>query len=388
MSKKQPRIATAVMDLEPYVTSNQKPLFIDRDKEPLKLDWNECTIEPSESVKNALTEFVNNGRLNWYPDVEAKELRGRLASFTSLPVDHISCFGGSDMALEYIARTYLQPDTELIMSAPTYDNVRVYAHSTGASVKKIYHDSPFEPRIENLLNAVTSKTRLIYLCNPNNPTGSLISTKNIERLLEGASNIMVVIDEAYIEFSGGSSTQLVRRFGNLMVIRSFSKAFGLANLRLGYVLSAPENLDYLHRIKVGKNLSSLAQVAGIAALEDFRYTQEYIAQINESRQLLQQGLQELGYKFHMTPANFFLLEVADPSEAIRLLEEQMIFVRDRSRLNQLQNCIRITIGTRPQMERLLTVLQRIAPTEATGPVRQTSPEFPTVTMPAESLESA
>ncbi|MGH8014970.1 MAG: aminotransferase class I/II-fold pyridoxal phosphate-dependent enzyme, partial [Candidatus Zixiibacteriota bacterium] len=147
MTKRLVRICRAVMDLEPYKVSNQKPLFMSKENKPLKLDWNESTIPPSPKVIDALTKTVVEQRLNWYPDVEATELRLRLSKYTSLPPEYISCFGGSDMALEYIARTYLETGVSALLSAPTYDNFRVYAQSTGATVVQTTYNNPFHPNV-------------------------------------------------------------------------------------------------------------------------------------------------------------------------------------------------------------------------------------------------
>ena len=126
-NNKPVRIARAVMDLAPYKVSNQKPLFMKPSENPLKLDWNESTIAPSPKVVEAILEATISERLNWYPDVEARALREKLSDYTGLDCQFISCFGGSDMALEYIARTYLESGATVLMSSPTYDNFRVYA---------------------------------------------------------------------------------------------------------------------------------------------------------------------------------------------------------------------------------------------------------------------
>jgi len=201
---------------------------------------------------------------------------------------------------------------------------------------------------------------LVYICDPNNPTGAMLSEKEIVRLLELSPQQMFVIDEAYFEFCNQSVAELVLRYSNLVVVRSFSKAFGLAALRIGYVLSDPDNLEYIHRIKVGKNVNFLAQIAAVAALEDLSYTERYIQEISHSKEMLSKGLREFSYEFHITPANFFLIRFKSPKEAILALEEKGIFVRDRSTVPQLEGFVRITIGTTSQTERVLEVLSKLA----------------------------
>ncbi len=360
MAKRLVRINRAVMDLEPYQVSNQKPLFMEKAENPLKLDWNESTVAPSPKVKEALLKTLSNEPLNWYPDVEATELRKHLHEYTNLPLEFISCFGGSDMALEYVARTFLEPGCSVLLSAPTYDNFRVYAQSTGATVVQVTYNNPFHPSAKTLLNSISAKTRLVYICNPNNPTGAMLSEKEIIRLLELAPQQMFVIDEAYYEFCNQSVSKLVQQYTNLIVVRSFSKAFGLASLRVGYILSDPANLEFIHRIKVGKNLNTLAQIAAVAALDDLPYTEKYIQEISESKKILATRLRELDFEFHITPANFFLIKFSNPKAAIQVLEQNGIFVRDRSTVPQLEGFVRITIGTPTQTERLLQAIANLA----------------------------
>ena len=355
-SKKPVRIARAVMDMAPYKVSNQKPLFMKQSENPLKLDWNESTISPSPKVAEAIVEATTSYDLNWYPDVEARELRQKLSDYTGLETEYISCFGGSDMALEYIVRTYLESGTTVLMSAPTYDNFRVYAQSTGATVIQVTYDNPFEPDVSRLLNSISARTRLVYICNPNNPTGAMFSEKEIRTLLEKALECMFVIDEAYFEFCGETAANLVKSFNNIIVARSFSKAFGLAALRIGYVLSDPENLEYIHRIKVGKNVNLLGQIAAIAALEDEQYTLDYVSEINESKEILNEEMEKLGFEFVITPANFMLVKFSNPAKGIEQLENVGIFIRDRSTVPQLEGFVRISIGTLEQTVRLIEAL--------------------------------
>ncbi len=360
MTKRLVRISKAVMDLEPYKVSYQIPLLMDKCESLLKLDGNESTIAPSPRVIDAITKALTNVNLNWYPDAEATVLRRRLTDYTGLPLEYISCFGGSDMALEYITRTYLEPGCSALLSAPTYENFRVFAHSTGATVELVTYQNQFHPKASTLLQSISAKTRLIYICNPNNPTGAMFSEREIVHLLELSPQQMFVIDEAYFEFCNQSMAKLVKQYTNLIVVRTFSKAFGLAALRIGYILSDPANLEYIHRIKVGKDVNVLAQVAAVAALEDLDYTERYIEQIGQSKRLLAAELRNIGCEFHITPANFFLIRFADPQEGLQVLEQSQIFARDLSGIPQLEGLVMATIGTLEQTKRLLRVLSELA----------------------------
>lgn len=366
MERKMVRIAGAVMDIAPNKTMIPLSPVVDPLSKPLKLDDNECTIRPSPAVIAAINDYAVNGPLNWYPDGSAGELRERLSEYVSLPAGAICCFAGADMALDCIARTYLEPGAEAIISAPAKNEFAASARSTGARVIEVYHDIPFEVRVETIVGHIGPHTRVLYICNPNYPTGATFSEAEIVFLLAYAERTMVVIDEPYFEFWGRTVADLVPRFPNLTVVRTFSKAFGLASLRAGYAISDPENLEYVNRLRICRNLSGITQAAAVAALEDCNFMREYVVSVNQSRKTLAQNLAEIGYEFQMTPANFLLLKVSDVILAQETLGEENIIVGDISDILGLENYIVITVGTTDQTDRLLIALCRAAEKLATG----------------------
>ncbi len=349
----------AVERLKPYKITTQKPIFIKEKQSVLKLDWNESTIPPSPAVIRAITEFVWKQPLNWYPDVNSQELRDALSEYTGLGSAYITTFNGSDSALEYLARVYLDGDSEVIVCCPTYDNFRVYAESTGAKIANTYYSSPFIAKPKKIYEKVNSRTSMIYLVSPNNPTGILYTEAQIRAILERYPRVMTVVDEAYFEFCGITMASLVKKYNNIVVVRSFSKAFGLAGLRCAYILTDPVNLEYINRIRVGKNVNALAQVAALAALEDLEYTNNYVEEIKKSQEDLAAYLVDMGLHIMKTPANYLLVRVANPKQVLSYLEAHSIFVRDRSYMKQLEGYLRITIGTREQMEVVKSLFARI-----------------------------
>jgi len=325
----------------------------------MKLDSNEATVSPSPRVMAALAEAVREMPLNWYPDVTSKKLNDKLAVYTDLPSECILTFNGSDHALENICRAYIEKDDEVLLDMPTYDHFRLYAESCDAQLVPVYGTGPFVPKTESLINSISDKTKIIYLVNPNNPTGVLYSEKDIRMILNAAPHSLVIVDEAYFEFCDVTMASLVHEYPNLIITRSFSKAFGLAGLRCGYVLSHPANLEMINKVRVGKNINTLAQVAATAALDDLEYTEHYVAEVTTARLWLSEKLKRKGLNVVDSAANFILVQVGNPSGVIRRLEEQQVYIRDRSQFSQLAGYIRITIGHQLLMERFWKIFDTL-----------------------------
>jgi histidinol-phosphate aminotransferase len=326
----------------------------------MRLDGSKAAYQPSPGVAAALNDLLGDKPLNRFPDTDAEELRAKLSEYVLLPPDHISCYAGGRIALEHIFRTYLESGTELIVNSPAPPEVRIMAQSTGARVSEIEHPDPFCPGIENIVNGISTRTRAVYIGNPNEYTGSVFSEAELVFLLAYAERTMVVIDEDYFEFSGRSVVDLTARFPNLAVIRSFSKGFGLASLKAGYIVTGPENLQFIHRIKNDSGPDCISQAAARAALDDLNFVREKMVSLNISKKAIAGRLIAMGYEFRMAPANFFLLKVSDSMKATELLEKEGIRVTDLSDIKGLEGYLRITIGTEEQSERLLVLLDGMA----------------------------
>ncbi|MBI4411556.1 MAG: histidinol-phosphate transaminase [Deltaproteobacteria bacterium] len=349
----------SVQQLKPYINGSHSRAIHENHAKIIKLDSNESSVTPSPRVLTTLVQFIQNAPLNWYPDIDSTILVEKLAEYTGLPADFIQTFNGSDNALETICRTFIEPGDEVILCMPTYDHFRVYAESCDARIVPVCGDSPFDSDIPRLLNAVTGRTKMIYMVSPNNPTGLLFSADEIEQILLKTKDVLVIVDEAYFEFCGITAAPLTQKFANLVVTRSFSKAFGLAGLRCGYILTQPDNISSINKIRIGKNINSVAQAAAAAALDDLEYMESYVAEVKEAKTWLVSKLRKKGLTVRDTPANYILLEVAKPQEVQNFLEEQNVFVRDRSFMPQLTGSIRITIGNRLLMERFWKVFEKI-----------------------------
>jgi histidinol-phosphate aminotransferase len=344
--------------LVPYLNGNHSQKLISQHKKVMKLDSNESTASPSPHVVGAIMHYIQDGPLNWYPDVEAKELSLRLSRYTSLPHQCLLTFNGSDHALETIARTFLTIDDEVIHFTPTYDHFRVYAQSCDAIMKPL-HENKRESLVDLLAPAVTEATRLVYVVNPNNPTGFLFTPHDIQKALTTFPHILFIIDEAYYEFCGITAGDLVIDHKNLIVTRSFSKAFGLAALRCGYVMAHPELCEKIGKIRVGKNINAIAQVAACAALDDIDTMNRYVQEIKESKDWLLKQLEALGVEATDTPANYILIRVAQPKKLVSYLKQYNVYLRDRSQTESLSGCVRLTVGDQLMMKRFWKIFESV-----------------------------
>ena len=177
---------------------------------------------------------------------------------------------------------------------------------------------------------------------------------------------MVVVDESFFEYSGFSAVEMTKKFSNLTVMRSFSHAFGLGALKVAYAITDPENLDYIRRLEPESGIDAVSQIAAQAVLDDLDYMREYTDEVDRSRKILSSSLTEIGYEFHISPANFVILRVTDSALAVDFMKDNGMKVRDLSEIKQMQDYIRITIGVPRQTDNLLLLLSRMAEQFATG----------------------
>ncbi len=345
----------------PYRPALQEGLPDNPRPDVLKLDSNEADNRPSPLVYERIKEFLASGHLNWYPDLEAARLRDKIAEYVSRPPAQIRAFNGSDSALVSLCRTFLDKGDHVVISSPTYDNFRAFAESLGARTESVFGAGLFESNSSELVRAVRPETKIVYLCNPDNPTGRLYEEKTVQRLLGALTNGILIVDEAYFEFCGITMAGLLDGHPHLVITRTFSKAFGLAALRCGYVMADERCLAPLDRIRNGKEVNALAQVAAGAALEDPGHMDRFVAEVKAAKALLVDRLRSMGYEAVATPANFILLKSRRPRAFTRELRKRDVYVRDRSETPQLGEYVRITVGSLDHSRRLLEILRDYAP---------------------------
>ena len=341
-------IPERIKRLKPYVTEN---LFHESSGNQLKMDWNEYLGPCNDFIDKKIVEVLNSkkGRPNYYADLQCKTLKKRISDFVGIDGENINVYNGSDSALENIYKTFLGQKDRVVIVGPTYDNARSLSqYYTDSPPEILLFDSPFEVEINNLENL--NDPKCVYICNPNNPTGRMFTKEQISDFVTRLASTIFIIDEAYIEFAGGSISDLCKKYNNLIVVRTFSKAFGIAGLRLGYTISSTFLSNHLSKTRNGKEVNSLAQAAGIACLENINYTYDYIEEVKKSRSYTIKSLSHLGYDCIDTKGNFILIKVRKPNDFVLSLRQQHILVRDVSKLPQMNGYVRITIGSRDKME--------------------------------------
>ncbi len=348
---------------KPYSLTSHKAWEIQDKSSVAKLDWNESDISPSPRVKESLIDFISHYPLNWYPDANNDELLKQLSNYASINVQCVQYFNGSDGAHEYIVKVMCRSGDAVIMVGPTYDNFRIVVESNDLKINFFNVSEPWENlNVQSLIDRVHSvKASLVYLCNPNNPTGMMVSIKDIEMLLKATPHCHYLVDEAYYEFGKNSAAELIKKYKNLIITRTFSKAFGLASLRMGYVLSDSENIEKINLVRNAKSVSMPAQVAALAALKDIDYMNEYVEKIDQSKSFLIKCIQDK-YKdklqIYAGYGNFVFIKIiqGNKDQLITLLKAQNVFIRDFKHIEGFSEFVRITLGTMKKMEQLEAIL--------------------------------
>lgn len=345
----------------PYVPSQSAKLALQEKADYLRLDWNESTFPPSPLVIKKLKEVVEGGHLNFYPDVTASELRKKISRYVSMDSSFIQVFNGSDAALQAICLTYLDKGSKVLVREPTYTQLYTFVASVGANLVKFQGKDLFDLALEKYHEYLSSgKIKLVYICNPNNPTGVLYEQSTIQQLLEDYPQVLFVIDEAYFEYSKMTVAGLIN-YQNILITRTFSKAFGLASVRIGYILGLPQLMDNINKVYNRKDVNLLGQVAASAALDDIPYLESKVDEVIRARAWLVNQLKNVGLRVHETPANFILIRMPNASEVVDKLKEKGIFVRDRSYLPQLEGYFRVSIGSIDYMKRVLKAISELLP---------------------------
>lgn len=354
-------------NLKPYKLASHKIWAVGSDERSkiLKLDWNEATIPPTPLVAERLQRLLNEPSFfNLYPTTCNDRLLQRLSVYVDLPQENIQYFSSSDALHEYLCKVYISVGDPVMILGPSYDNFRLTSQANGAEVYFSNYTENFTFDAMQFESDIASKEpALVYICNPNNPTGNLHTCEYIEHLLQTFPDTLFLIDEAYYEFSGLTVKDLVLKYDNILISRTMSKAFALANFRIGYLIGSADNVAFINRIRNPKNLSTIAQEAAIAALDDVPYMQNYVQEVYRAKEYFIEQMQTYDAHLHVFPGhgNFLLVRFATYEEKTALLQylsNNDIFVRDTMQHPSVYNCFRITIGTVEQMRRVTDVITR------------------------------
>lgn len=366
----RPKHRDTIMAIEPYVPG--KP--IDEVKRELGLSYviklasNENPLGPSVKAQEAVREWA--AQMHLYPDGSAFALRKALAEKLGVAPEQLVFGTGSDEVIRLLAEAFLSPGDEVIMAQPTFSVYRSVSLLMGASpvevpLKGYTHDLPA------MAAAVTPRTKMVFVCNPNNPTGTMVTAQQVREFLKALpSSVLVVFDEAYFEYVDDrqypNSLEFIGGDGpSVVVLRTFSKVYGLAGARIGYGVGDPEIIALLNRVREPFNTNAVAQVAALAALSDQEHLQASIQVVRDGKQYLYQEFDRMGLSYVPSHTNFILVEVGrDSQEVFRRLLAKGVIVRTGD-IFGYPTKLRVTIGTAKENRRFITalgeVLREIAP---------------------------
>jgi len=353
-------------NLKPYKLASHKIWSVkpEEREDILKLDWNEASIPPSPKVRERIERIMHEPCFfNLYPTTYNEELMTLLSEYVGLPKENLQYFGSSDALHEYICKVFISVGDPVMILGPSYDNFRLTCQANGAEVFFTYYndDFSFSPdRFETDINKI--EPAVVYICNPNNPTGNLHQQSYIEYLLNAFPDTLFLLDEAYYEFSGVTCKDLVLKYDNILISRTMSKAFALANFRVGYLIGSVDNVQFVNRIRNPKNLTTFAQEAACGALSDVQYMWDYVKEVHLAMKIFNKKLELLSDFFVIIPSNGNFVMLKFPScekkkELLNYLADNNIFVRETTQADCVKNCFRITIGTREQMKRVTNVIE-------------------------------
>jgi histidinol-phosphate aminotransferase len=337
----------------------------------VKLASNENPFGPSplaiEAIRRAATE------VNWYPDADSSELREAIAARHSVATDHILVTAGSSSLLYVIGRSILGPGLNAITSECSFISYPLVTQAAGATLIKVPMKN-YAYDLEGILSAIDANTRVIFLANPNNPTGTCLTVNEIDRFLDRVPpHVIVVLDEAYADFAQyfaaqrgveyTHSIQHVLAGKHVVALRTFSKAQGLAGLRLGYGIAHPDLIQYFARVKVVFSVSAISEAAGVAAIRDDAHIQKTLHNNADGVAYLTKALTDLGFMVLPTWANFVYVDVGENCvEVAQRLQAEGVIIRPLSGWGA-PTAIRVTIGKPEENERFIAAMKKVVPAE-------------------------
>ena len=324
----------------------------------IKLASNENPLGPSPKARQAMIEMLD--RAHFYPDGGGYYLREAIAESLGLAMANVILGCGSNEIIEFIGHAYLQPGDEIVVAKHSFAVYRLMAQLFGAKVVDV-PDPDFVHDLDGMLAAITPRTKEIFIANPNNPTGTMVFQDDIDRFMERVpEHVMVVFDEAYHEFLDDPPDVLkfVRAGRNVVVLRTFSKIQGLANLRIGYGIAAPEIIDILQKARQPFNANGIAQAGALAGLRDMAHIEETRRVTKEGRNFLQSEFLDMGLEYIPSHANFVLVRVGDGKKVFEALLRRGIIVRAMGSYG-LPEWVRVSVGTMPQNEAFVAALREL-----------------------------
>lgn len=343
MSAIQSLVRKSIQELKPYSSARDEfsglaDIYLDANESPYETNYNR------------------------YPDPHQKTLKAAIALEKGIQPNEIFIGNGSDEAIDLLIRAFCEPNQDsILITEPTYGMYSVCANINGVKISKVTLSETFEIQTDVIIKAIDESVKIIFLCSPNNPSGNLLNKEKIRELLS-MYNGLVVIDEAYIDFAAdpGFIPEL-KQFPRLAVLQTFSKAWGLAGLRIGMCFSSPEIISVLNKIKYPYNVNTISQQLCLTALQNKNDKELRVREIIKEREMLKEQLEKLPIvqKVYPTDANFLLVIFKNASDIFKSLSSSKIIVRDRSQVVLCDNCLRITVGTPKENYILLNTLKAL-----------------------------
>lgn len=328
-------------------------------KEVVRLDTNTSPFRPESALRD-LGLALGGLDVNQYPDTSYLALREALSGYTGKGLERFVVTNGADEGLDIVTKVFLDPGDEVVIPTPTYAMYGIASSIMGASVVGVPRKGDFGLDIDAILAAVTGKTKVIFLCNPNNPTGDCAPIEEVERLAE-ESGVGIVIDEAYFEYCGRSAIDLSDRLENVIVCRTLSKAFSMAGVRIGYLVSKAETASKLNAVRPPNSVSVISLVLGQAALAHREEMERNVRSTVEEREKLIHRLGGIrGIEPYPSQTNFILFRVVDggADELHSRLMRKGLVLRNVSKRRGLENCLRTTVSTPEVNDRLVVEIER------------------------------
>ncbi len=323
----------------------------------LLLDFNERTLPPSSKVLKAIQDLLKANKLQLYP--EYGDLERKLAQYVDVNTDQIIITNGSDQGIDLIFRTFTQAGDTVIIPAPSFAMFYQSAQIVGNKIlRPLYNKENLSFPLEELLGMINESVKLIVICNPNNPTGTAVSINDIQKIVQKAPNAIILVDEAYFEFSGVTAVPLIKNYPNIIVVRTLSKAFGLPSLRVGYIVASNSYINELLKVRGPYDVNMVAYTATRAALDDLKGAQKYADEVmNQAKPMVEEFFTKNGITFYKSSGNFLLYRPIQKQEE-KILKENGVLVRLQDKTN-IENALRLSIGTVGQMKRFIKVYQNV-----------------------------
>ncbi|MGE5474591.1 MAG: histidinol-phosphate transaminase [Ignavibacteriales bacterium] len=349
---------------ERKVLENLEPYKYIKAEYKIKLDANESQFNLSDKVRERLCKYITGEfNANFYPNSDCDLLRDTIAKHYGLKSENIVVGAGSDQIIDIIYKAFLNQGDRVVVPYPTFSMYELTAKVyEGTPVRvKIASNGGYEYAVSKFIDTIKNeKAKIAFICTPNSPTGNTMSLKEIRQVIEACPDTLIVVDEAYGEFTNQTAISLVNEYNNLIILKTFSKAYGLAAARVGYSVSCNETADSLNKVKPPYNVAALSQIMAQYVLDDVEESGKRIKDIVLQRNSLFEELKKIqGVKVFPSEANFLLIKVEDSQKAYKALLDNGIVAINFGDKEDLENCMRISVGLDWQNKLILDSLRLI-----------------------------